>query len=324
MNITLGKKKTGLPVIDRNSFGIKFRKGKFLLLLFLPCLFYLIFFIYAPMWGVSIAFKDFKIYEGFLASPWVGFKYFIMFFQSPDALILIRNTFLLGFYTLLWGFPAPIIFALVLNKVRNRKIKGFVQSVSNLPYFISQVVVMGMVLNFLSPVDGIINQLIKSFGGEIVNFMVDPGWFRSIYIISDIWQNLGWGAIIYIAALSNVDVQLYDAAVIDGCNKLQKIWHIDIPSITPTIITLLLISLGKMFTGGNIFGGSGFEKVLLLYNPTIYETADVINTYVYRQGLSLGNYSYSTAVNLFQSIINLIFLVAFNKLSRRYSETSLY
>ncbi|NJD01265.1 MAG: sugar ABC transporter permease [Ruminiclostridium sp.] len=311
-------------VIDRNSFGTKFRKGKFLLLLFLPCLIYLIFFVYVPMWGVSISFKDYKIYEGFLASPWVGFKYFIMFFQSPDALILIRNTFLLGFYTLLFGFPAPIIFALALNEVRNRKIKGLVQNVSTLPYFISQVVVMGMVLNFLSPVDGIINRLINFLGGETVNFMMISGWFRSIYVISDIWQNLGWGAIIYIAALSNVDVQLYDAAVIDGCNKMQKIWHIDIPSITPTIITLLLINVGKLFTGGNVYGGGGFEKVLLLYNPTIYETADIIYTYVYRQGLSLGNYSYSTAVNLFQNVVNLVLLVSFNKLSRRYSETSLY
>lgn len=295
----------------------KLNRSKYLLLLFLPCLLYLILFKYRPMWGVTIAFRDFKEFVGVAGSKWVGLHFFELFFSTPDAFKLLRNTFLLGVFGLVWGFPVPIIFALLMNEVRSLKVKKFVQTTSYLPYFISQVVIAGMVINFLSPTSGVINELIKFFGMEPVNFMNDAGWFRTIYIASDIWQQTGWNAIIYIAALSSIDVQLYDAAHIDGCNKAQKILYVDLPGIVPTIITLFILNTGRVL---NI----GFEKVLLLYNPSIYETADIISTYVYRQGLEFHNYSYATAINLFQSVISLFFLIVCNRMAKRFSETSLW
>jgi putative aldouronate transport system permease protein len=269
------------------------------------------------MWGIMISFKRFSLFGGFAKSPWVGLRYYKLFLGSPHAFRLIRNTFLLGFYSLLFGFPAPIIFALFLNEVKNSSVKKVTQTISYLPHFISQVVVVGMVTSFLSPVSGMINEMIKSLGGQAVNFMIDPQWFRPVYVISGIWQRTGWGAIIYFAALSRIDPQLYDAAHIDGCGRMRIIWNINIPSIAPVIITLLLLNTGNILQ-------IGFEKVLLLYNPAVYSTADVIDTYVYRQGLVLGNFSYATAVNLFKTVIGLVFLVTFNYIARKYSETSLW
>lgn len=297
--------------------GHVFREGKYLLVLFFPCLLYFVLFVYRPMWGVLIAFKNYKDMLGFSGSAWVGLKYFRLFLESPDAYKIIRNTFLLGLYGLLWGFPFPILFALVLNDVQNAVVRKFVQTVSYLPYFISQVVVVGMVLSFLSPTSGVVNDAIRALGGKPVVFMSDSSWFRTIYIASDIWQHMGWTAIIYIAALANIDVQLYDAARIDGCSRLRIIRHVDLPGIAPTIIVMFLLNTGRML---NV----GFEKVLLMYNPAIYETADIVSTYVYRQGLGFGNYSYATAIDLFQSGISLVFIVACNALARRYSETSLW
>ncbi len=292
-------------------------KSKYLYLLFLPCFLWLVLFMYRPIWGVLISFKNFKPFIGFARSEWVGFKYYALFINSPDALKLIRNTFLLGFYSLLFGFPAPIIFALALNEIGSSLAKRFTQSVSYLPHFISQVVIVGMITTFLSPASGAINELIKSLGGKAINFMNDPQWFRPIYVASGIWQQMGWSAIIYFAALSKIDPQLYDAADIDGYSRFQKILHINIPTISSVIITLLILNTGRVL---NI----GFEKVLLLYNPAIYETADIIDTYVYRQGLVMGNFSYATAINLFKTIISLFFVVACNNLARRYSDTSLW
>lgn len=324
MHSSVQKSTTSISLKCKSPLIVSIYRSRYLLLLFLPTLLYLILFKYASMWGVLIAFKDFKLFIGFLQSKWVAFKYFTMFFENPDSFKLIRNTFLLGVYGLVWGFPIPIIFALVLNEVRIQKVKRLVQTITTIPYFISQVVAAGLIINFLSPVSGIVNEIIKVFGMEPVNFLMQAGWFRPIYVISDIWQNTGWGAIIYIAALANVDVQLYDAAVIDGCNKLKKIWHIDLPSITPTITVLLILNVGKIMNLGNMVGGSGFDKVMLLYNPAIYEVADVINTYVYRQGLALGNYSYATAISLFQNVVNLILLFTCNSLTKKFNDTSLY
>ena len=272
---------------------------------------------YRPMWGILISFKNFKPFFGFAASEWVGLHYYQMFLDSPDAVKLIRNTVLLGFYNLLLSFPAPVVFALFLNEIKSPAIKKITQTVSYLPHFISQVVVVSMILSFLSPTSGMINGLIKSLGFKPIIFMSDPRWFRSIYVASEIWQHTGWDAIIYFAALSRIDPQLYDAAHIDGCTRLQRIWYINIPSILPVIMTLLILRTGKIL---NI----GFEKVILMYNPAIYEAADIIDTYVYRQGLVLGNFSYATAVNLFKTMICLLFLVTTNYLSKKYSETSLW
>lgn len=299
------------------TIGKRIYKSRYLLMLFLPCLIYYIIFKYVPMWGVAIAFKDFKAFKGFFASNWAGLKYFKMFFSSADAFVLIKNTFMLGFYTLVWGFPIPIIFALVLNEVKKTRFKKLVQTVTYMPHFISEVIVVGMVIMFLSPTSGVINNLMELLGGERINFLVEPKYFRSIYIISGLWKDTGWGAIIYLAALAGIDPQLYESALMDGANKWKQIIYITLPSIAPTIITMLILKTGGILD-------VGFEKVLLLQNPAIYSTSDVISTYVYRQGLMTGNMSYGSAVGLFNSIINLIFIYVSNYMARRYSETSLW
>lgn len=301
----------------KQSLGVRLHKNRYLLLLFLPCLIYYIMFKYIPMWGILISFKDFKPFIGFAGSQWVGMKHFVNFFSSPDAWRIIRNTLQLGLYSLIWGFPFPIIFALLLNEVTSLKYKKVVQTVSYMPHFLSAVVVCGMIITFLSPIRGIINQIIEMFGGNAVNFMSQAKYFRSVYIISDIWQQVGWGAIIYIAAITNVDAQLYEAAMIDGASKWRQIWSITLPCIAPTIVTMLILRTGSILE-------VGLEKVLLLQNPAIYETADIIATYVYRQGISGSNMSYATAIGLFSALTNLALLLSANFLSRRFSETSLF
>ena len=278
---------------------------------------YFVIFRYLPIYGLVIAFKDYKIFKGFSASPWVGLKYFKMFIENPDSLEIVRNTILLGVNNLLWGFPAPIIFALVLNEVRNMAFKRTVQTISYLPYFMSPVVVVGMVITFLSPRTGAINNFIVSLGGQPVNFLMEPGLFRPIYVCMEIWQNMGWGAILYLAALSAIDPNLYEAAGIDGANKLSQIWHVTLPGITPTIVTLFILNTGQMLE-------ISFEKVFLLYNPAIYSTADVVSTYVYRIGLINNNFSYASAIGMSMSVISLIFISASNYISRKVGETSLW
>ena len=292
-------------------------KSRYLLLLFLPCLIYYILFKYIPMWGVMISFKDFKPFIGFADSAWVGMKHFSNFFSSPDAWRIIRNTLQLGIYSLIWGFPFPILFALLLNEVTSLRYKKVVQTVSYMPHFLSAVVVCGMIITFLSPIRGVINQMIGAFGVEPINFMAQARYFRTIYVVSDIWQQIGWGAIIYIAAISNVDTQLYEAAMIDGASKWRQIRSITLPCIAPTIVTMLILRTGSILE-------VGLEKVLLLQNPAIYESADIIATYVYRQGVAGSNMSYATAIGLFSALTNLILLVSANFLSKKFSETSLF
>lgn len=306
-----------MPSNKKQSLGFRLHKNRYLLLLFLPCLIYYVMFKYIPMWGILISFQDFKPFIGFAGSEWVGMKHFVNFFSSPDAWRVIRNTLQLGLYSLIWGFPFPIIFALLLNEVTSLKYKKVVQTVSYMPHFLSAVVVCGMIITFLSPIRGVINQIIGMFGGDPVNFMSQAKYFRSVYIISDIWQQVGWGAIIYIAAITNVDAQLYEAAMIDGASKWRQIWSITLPCIAPTIVTMLILRTGSILE-------VGLEKVLLLQNPAIYETADIIATYVYRQGISGSNMSYATAIGLFSALTNLVLLVTANFLSKRFSETSLF
>ncbi len=301
----------------KKSFKKKFNDSKYLLLLIAPCFVYYILFHYLPMWGILISFKDFSPFKGFFASPWVGLKHYRAFLTNPNSWRLIRNTFLLSLYSLLWGFPAPILFALVLNEVRNLRFKKVVQTVSYMPHFISTVVVVGMINMFLSPSTGIVNVFLESLGFEKVNFMLDPKYFRSIYVISGIWQSMGWNAIIYIAALSNIDQQLYEAAAIDGANKFKRIIHITIPCIAPTIIITFLLRTGSLLS-------VGFEKAFLMQTPATYSTSDVLSTYVYRQGLISGNFSYASAVGMFNSVVNLAFLILSNFLARQFSEISLW
>ena len=311
-------KQTPPPALEthpKKSIWKRILKDRYLLLLFLPCLIYYILFKYVPMWGVLISFKDFKPFIGFWGSEWVGLKHYIDFFNNPDAWRIIRNTLLLGVYTLLWCFPQPIVFALALNELTRPKFKKFVQTVSYMPHFLSAVVVCGMLNSFLSPVRGIVN--INMFGGETINFLSTASWFRPIYVASEVWQTLGWGAIVYLAAITNVDPQYYEAAKLDGASRLRQIWSITLPCIAPTVATMLILRIGSILE-------VGLEKVLLLYSPAIYETSDIIATYVYRQGLVSGNMSYATAIGLFSSVINLVLLVSANYFSKKFADTGLF
>ena len=290
---------------------------RFLQLLILPGLIYFIIFKYIPIYGVQIAFKDYKLALGITGSPWVGLKHFETFFTGPYAWRLIRNTLLLNFYNLIFSFPLPIIFALLLNEVKPVLFKKFVQTVSYLPHFISLTAIIGMLSMFVSPSIGIVNKAIQAFGFEPIYFMSEPAWFRPLYVLSGIWTGLGWGAIIYIAALAGVDQGLYEAAAIDGANRFQLMWHVSLPSIKGTIVIMFIMRVGAMMSVGS-------EKVLLMYNELTYETADVISTFVYRRGLQNNEYSFSTAVDVFNSVVNIILLICANTISRKLTESSLW
>lgn len=311
-----GRLKTKKKVNFKKVFQ-HIKRDKQLLIIFLPCLLFYAIFRYGPMFGLVMSFQDYGIFLGYFDSPWVGFKHFIKFFTGNDFLLLFKNTFLLGFYSLLWTFPFPIIFAIFLNEVRNAKFKKSIQTISFLPSFLSVVIVSSMVIDFLSPSKGIINSIIGALGFEPKYFIIDPKWFRTIYIASEIWTSMGYGAIIYLAAIAGVDQALYEAARVDGCGRLKAIWYITLPSILPTITTMFIIRSGSMFS-------VGYEKVLLLYTPTTYKVADVFSTYVYRKGLLEANYSYAAAVGLFESVVALVMLLLSNKLSKKLTENSLW
>ena len=287
-----------------------------LYLMLLPVVVYFVVMAYGPMYGVLLAFKDYKVRRGILGSPWAGVYWFREFFNSYFIERLIKNTLLINVLNLLFSFPAPIILALLLNELRSERYKRSVQTITYLPHFISLVVICGMIHDFTSR-DGIINDLVVFFGGERSTMLLNPGLFRPIYIVSEIWQGVGWGSIIYLAALSSIDPELYQAAVIDGANRWKKIWHITLPGIMPTIVILLILRVGSMMSIGH-------EKIILLYNASIYDTADVISSFVYRKGLLESNYSYSTAVGLFNSAINFMLVILANWLSRRATDHSLW
>jgi putative aldouronate transport system permease protein len=281
------------------------------------CLSWYIIFCYAPIGGILVAFKNYKPLIGIWKSEWVGLRYFQQFFSSYYLVRLLRNTFMINFYDIIFGFPAPIILALLLNELTSASYKRIVQTVSYLPYFISQVVICGILVSFLDS-QGVITQVIaKLTGNQAVNLLTIPQYFRTIYVGSGIWQGVGFGSIIYLSALGAVDPQLIDAAAIDGCNRFGRIWHVTLPAILPTIIIMLILRLGSIMS-------VGFEKIILLYNPSTYETADVISSFVYRYGLLQGNYSYSTAVGLFNSVVNFGFLVVVNQISKKVTEVSLW
>lgn len=284
--------------------------------MFLPVLAYFIIFHYMPLYGAQIAFKDYIPIKGIEGSKWVGLKHFNSFFNGLYFGRLMRNTLLLSLYQLAFGFPAPIILALLMNEVRNRTFKRVVQTVTYLPYFVSLMVVCSLVINFTS-VNGLINDVIEAFGGKRTSLLLNPDNYRTIHVASGIWQNMGWNSIVYMAALSAVDQELYEAAVIDGANRWQQTLHVTLPGIVPTIVIMLIMRLGQIM---NV----GFEKVILLYNDATLETADVISTYVYRRGLLDSAYSFSAAVGLFNSVVNTILLVGANTISRKLNETSLF
>jgi putative aldouronate transport system permease protein len=281
----------------------------------LPLLFFLLF-RYLPMIGNVIAFRRFEPGGSLFGEQWVGLRYVRMFLSDPTFWQVFRNTLWLGGLTLVFCFPAPIVLALLLNEVRRRSLKRFVQSVSYLPHFLSIVIVAGITLQMLAT-DGPVNHVLGWFGHDPVRFIQEPEWFRTIYVGSEIWQTVGWGTILYLAALTTIDEQLYEAARIDGANRWQQIWHVTLPGIRPTMITLLILNIGT-------FMAVGFEKVLLLYNPLTYPTADVISTYLYRAGVESNSFSYAAAIGLFEAIIGLFLITTANQLSRRTVGTSLW
>lgn len=293
------------------------QRDKYLLLLLVPLVIYYVIFKYIPMFGIIISFKQYNLFKGIWMSEWVGLKYYYQFFQSPDAWIIIRNTFLLGFYKFVFGFPIPIILALLINEIRSTIFKRFIQTASYLPHFLSSVIIVGMINMFLSPTNGMLSEVLGWFGIAAKAYLQDPAWFRTIYVASGIWEEAGWGSIIYLAALTAIDPQLYEAAEMDGANRWQKTWHITLPGIAPAMIILFILEMGKLIE-------IGFEKVFLLYNPATYETADIISTYVYRVGVVEGNFAYGTAIDLFMSLISLVFILGANYASRKWSETSLW
>ena len=288
-------------------------------LLLIPMFVIIIVFKYVPMYGVQIAFKDFKASLGIMGSPWadpIG-KHFMKFFHSYNFNRLVANTFLLSFETLIFSFPLPIILALMLNQVTNKKFQRTVQTVVYAPHFISVMVLAGMLHIFLSPYGGLVNLILNLLGQESIYFLGDAKWFRTIYIASGIWQDTGWGTIIYLATLSGVNIELYEAATMDGANKLQRVWHIDVPSLLPTIIILFIMNFGNLMS-------VGFEKAYLLQTDLNKGASDIIATYVYEQGVLKTQYSFSTAVGLFNTAINLVLLVTVNQISRRVGDVSLW
>lgn len=293
------------------------RYWKLYAFLIIPVVYYILF-KYLPMAGNIIAFRKYRAGSNIFGDEWSGLKYFRQFMRNNTFWNAFRNTLTINFTYLLFRFPMTIIFALLLNEVKNVHWKKFVQTVSYLPHFISVVIVCGMVKELLS-VNGPINGLIKSLGHEAIPFIQLPEWFLTIFVTSGIWQALGWGTILYLAAMSGINVELYDAAKVDGANRFRQVWHVTIPGILPTITTIMILDIGSIMGSGGVF-----EKIMMLYNPMTYETADVISTYVYRMGVGSGNYSYATAVGLFEGVIGLILVTSANIISRKLTKQSLW
>ena len=300
----------------RRSTASGFWKHRALYLMILPGVVYFLVFKYVPMGGIVIAFQNYQPFLGFTGSEWVGFDNFVRLFTEDTFLVLLRNTLVISGLLLAFAFPTPIVLALLLNELRSPKFKRLVQTVSYLPHFMSVVIVVGMVFQLLS-LRGTVNQLIDLVGGSPINFVQEAEWFRAVYIGSEIWQTAGWGTILYLAALTTIDDDLYEAARIDGANRWQQIWHVTLPGIRPTMITLLILNIGT-------FLAVGFEKILLLYNPLTYPTADVVSTYLYRTGVESNSFSYAAAIGLFEAIVGLVLITSANQLSRRTVGTSLW
>ncbi|MCU6711853.1 ABC transporter permease subunit [Paenibacillus sp. J5C_2022] len=294
------------------------RRDRYLYLFLLPVIAYYLIFKYLPLSGEIIAFKDYKINKGFLGSEWVGLKYYKELFASSEFYLVLKNTLLLNLYGLVFGFPAPIALALLLNEVRHNLYKRTIQSILYIPHFISWVILSGMVIAVLSPSTGIVNFLLnRVFGIEPTYFMISPFWWPIVYVLSGIWQGAGWGTILYLAAMSNIDPQLYEAARIDGARKLRQIWHITLPGIRSIIALLLILNVGH-------FLSIGFEHVYAMQNDLVLDVAEVISTYVYKQGILSMNYSYTTALGLFQSLVGFILVMTVNKIVKALGEQGIW
>lgn len=294
----------------------EFGQNKYLYLLSVPIFLYFIIFCYGPMFGLVIAFKQYEIGSGILHSKWVGLRYFKEFFQGIYFARTMKNTLIISFYDLIFGFPLPIVFALLLNEIQSGAFKKSVQTITYLPHFVSMVVICGIIVDFFGT-DGVVTKMLTLFGMENKNYVGSSGAFRSIYVITNIWQELGWNSIIYFAALTGVDACLYEAATIDGAGKFRQVISITIPSILPTIMTMLILRIGQLLS-------VGYEKIILLYSSATYDVADVIASYVYRMGVASNRFSYSAAVGLFQSVVNIVLLFIANRFSKSATDTSLF
>lgn len=319
-NVELQKEQrlsTGVKMKTQRSIWKDFSRDRYLYLLLLPGLIYLFVFKYLPMYGIVIAFKDYNIITGIMNSPWVGLEQFERLFRTPDFSQIFFNTLIISGLKLLVGFPAPIILALLLNELRHMAFKRFTQSIIYLPHFVSWVIFAGIIMTFLNPVDGLFNHIIKAFGGEPISFLTSKEHFRSILVISDVYKEMGWGTIIYLAAMTGVNPDLYEASRMDGANKFKQMWHVTLPSIRPVILIMLILSLGNILE-------AGFLQIYLLYSPLVYDVADVIDTYVYRRGIQEANYSLATAAGLFKSLIALVLIVTANKIVKKSGQEGLW
>lgn len=320
MKKTSQKDKLPSKVSDLSLGGrIKFYLKRYwqLYIFLLPALIYFLIFHYGPMYGVQIAFKKYMPSLGITGSPWVGFEHFKKFFDSYYFTDLIKNTLGISIYELILGFPMPIILALVFNELKNGFFKKFAQTVTYAPHFISTVVIVGMLVSFLSPSTGIINHIIAAVGGDRHAFLEDPKWFKTIYVLSGIWQNTGWNTIIYMSALAGVNPELHEAAAIDGASRFQRLLYINLPALIPTMIILLIMNFGSIMS-------MGYEKILLMQNPLNMAASNVISTFTYQQGLIDANYSYAAAVGLFNAAINAILLLSVNKITRKVTDIGLW
>jgi len=319
------KENTAISIAPKKSYWQRLcrdlKKNRTAYILFIPVLLYYLVFCYKPMYGLIIAFKDYSPYKGIMASPWTsdfGLKYFLSFFQSVYFGRLIRNTLIISITSIVVTFPAPIILALLFNEMQAKKYKGFLQTLTYLPHFISTVVICGMIRMFVD-YDGFITQTLAKMGvvDGTLSLLSNKNYFVAIYVLSGLWQTIGWNAIIYISALAGVDQELYEAARIDGANRWKQTIHVTIPSIMMTIIMMLILRLGSVMS-------VGYEKIILLYNAGIYETSDVISTFVYRKGLLDADWSYATAVGLFNSVINLALVLTANKITKKLTDMGLW
>ncbi|MFC0211897.1 ABC transporter permease [Paenibacillus chartarius] len=302
---------------SKHNILARMRREKWMYVLLLPGLLYFLIFKYVPMWGVLLAFKNYQPFLGFFKSEWVGLEHFRVLFANPEFGMLLRNTLTLSFLNLVFFFPAPIILALLLNEVRRALFKRTIQTLIYVPHFISMVIVASLTYVFLTTEGGVVNEFLFKWTGYKIDFLADPEWFRPIIILQTIWKECGWGTIIFLAALAGVDVEQYEAAIMDGANRWKQIWHITLPSISSTIIILLILRMGNVMD-------NGFEQIYLLLNPLNRNVAEVFDTYVYMVGITQGAFSYSTAVGLFKSIVGIILVLGTNWLAKKFGHSGLY
>ncbi|GIO15951.1 protein LplB [Cohnella xylanilytica] len=306
-----------IPSARRTGLAAKLRKDKWIYFLLAPGLLYFLIFKYVPMWGILLAFQDYQPFLGFWKSEWVGLDHFKVFFNNPEFFMLLRNTLTLSFYNLVFFFPMPIVLALLLNEVRRSFFKRTIQTLIYVPHFISMVIVASLTYVLLTTQGGFVNGLLEQYAGTKIDFLASPEWFRPMIVVQTIWKECGFGTIIFLAALAGVDVEQYEAAIMDGANRWRQAWHITLPSIRNTIVILLILRMGDVLD-------NGFEQIYLMLNPLNREVAEVFDTYVYMMGITQGAFSYSTAVGLFKAVVGVILVLGSNWLAKRFGQTGIY